>query len=138
MASDEEFTFLTLEEIKALPVFPETNLGGGDDTDDPGLNQGYVYLIKEDNQDSTAPKRFKVGKTVNPDKRLSDLQTGNPQKLDMRPEEVEDMNACEKELLNALKNYKCKLGGGTEWFTAQPNQVGNLKANFTRIVRKYQ
>ena len=136
MASDEEFSFMTLEEIKALPVFPETNLGGGDDTDAP--SQGYVYLIEEVNQDVRAPKRFKVGKTVNPDKRLSDLQTGNPQKLDMRFDEVKDMNACEKELLNALQNYKCKLGGGTEWFTAQPNQVGNLKGNFTRIINKYQ
>ena len=136
MASDEEFTFLTLEEIEALLVFPETNLGGGDDTDAP--SRGYVYLIEEVNRDGRAPKNFKVGQTLNPSKRLSDLQTGNPRKLNMRPEAVKNMDACENELLSALSNYRCTLGGGTEWFTAQPNQVGNLKGTFTRVVRKYQ
>ena len=38
------------------------------------------------------------------------------------------MDPCEKELLTALKNYKCTLGGGTEWSMAQPNQVGSLEA----------
>lgn len=136
MASDEEFSFLTLEEIEALTVFPEITQEGGDDTDGP--RRGYVYLIEEVNQDGRAPKNFKVGQTVNPSKRFSDLQTGNPRKLNPRPEVVKNMDACENELLSALSYYRCTLGGGTEWFTAQPNQIRNLKATFTRIVRNYQ
>ena len=73
MASDEELGFLTLEEIEALTGVSEANLGGGDDTDAP--SRGYVYLIEEVNQDGRAPKNFKVGQTLNPSKRLSDLQS---------------------------------------------------------------
>ena len=35
MVLDEELSFLILEEIEALTVFPRTNQGGVDDTDAP-------------------------------------------------------------------------------------------------------
>ena len=47
-----------------------------DEADAP--KQGHVYLIEEVNQDASAPTNFKVGHTVNPKTRLTDLQTGNP------------------------------------------------------------
>ena len=36
--------------------------------------------------------------------------------------EVKDGTAAENAAKEALKGYKCKLGGGTEWFTAQTRQ----------------
>ena len=56
----------------------------------------------------------------------------------MSPEAVNDQCACENELKAALQEYKCTLGGGTEWYTAEPDEVENLKRIFTDTVKNCQ
>ena len=97
--------------------------------------RGYVYLIEEDNLGAGATN-FKIGKTVDPNKRISDLQTGNPRRLNMRYWSVKDHTDCENRLKYALRNYRSTLGGGTEWYTASVNNARSLKAIFSRTVNK--
>ena len=121
----EEFKPLTPEEVERLPVFPEP----AETEDVDGAGPGYVYLMK------AGPNYFKVGQTRDPRKRRSDLQTGNPQPLEyLRCVEVTDMDASERAVQGALYNYRSTLGGGTEWFTAQQNQVNTLVKIFNRNV----
>ena len=129
----EEFRFLTLEEIEQLPVFPEPTTGL---VQTDGAGEGYVYLIEEISD--TAPKNFKVGQTVNPGTRLSNLQTGNPGELKMHPVYVNNMDAAEKDLLDSLSNYRSTRGGGREWFTVRTDQVATFKRSFTRVANKYR
>ena len=123
IATSEE---LTLEEIESWSWFPDDALVEV---------QGYVYLIEEDNPGAGA-LYFKIGKTVDPNKRISDLQTGNPRKLNMRYWPVRDHTDCENKLKTALRNYRSRLGGGTEWYTASANSARSLKAIFSRTVSK--
>ena len=127
----EEFKSLTAEEVEKLPVFPEPS-----QTEDgvAASGPGYVYLIRETNP-LADPQNFKVGQTVNPNKRISDLQTGNPRPLSFwRCVQVNNMDVSERAAQGALHNYRCTLGGGTEWFTAQTNQVGTLVRIFNQNV----
>jgi hypothetical protein len=86
----------------------------------------HVYLLVEKNDDDPSGKKnYKVGRSGNPGVRITNLQTGNPRKLEFVPDckiEVEDGPVAEQAAKEALKGYKCKLGGGTEWFTAQTRQ----------------
>ena len=125
IATSEE---LTLEEIESLPWFPDTALV---------QEEGYVYLIVE-NPDNSPNFYFKIGYSVDPNKRHDNLQTGNPRKLALvYSRQVKDHVACEGKLKNALKNYKSTLGGGTEWYTASINNAKYLRGIFTRTVNKY-
>ena len=121
----EEFKPITLEEVEKLPVFPEPSQT--EDVD--GAGPGYIYLAYVE------PNYFKVGQSRNPQKRLSDLQTGNPQPLQcLRCVPVTNMDASERAVQRALAQYHCTLGGGTEWFTAQPDQVATLVRIFNQNV----
>ena len=129
MEVTEEFKSLAAEEVEKLPVFPEPS-----ETEDVDGGPGYVYPIQETNPPG-APQNFKVGKTVNPDKWLSDLQTGNQRRLTyLCCVQVDNMDVSERVAQRALHNYRCAPGGGTEWFTAQPNQVNTLVGIFDRSV----
>ena len=100
--------------------------------------RGYVYLIEEDNPGAGATN-FKIGRSVNPRTRLSNLQTGNPRRLTMIScVPVGDYVACEQHLKNALnQRYRSTLGGGTEWYTAHGNdEAGDLRGLFTRTVNQ--
>lgn len=78
--------------------------------------QGYVYLICE-----KATKYGKIGYSVNPEKRIAEIQTGNPRQLELvgkiegKPEDEAAMHAKYIEQ-NVLQ----------EWFTVTPE----LKAEF--------
>ena len=131
MEVTEEFKSLTAEEVEKLPVFPEPS-----ETEDVDGGPGYVYLIRETNPPG-APQNFKVGQTVDLKKRLSDLQTGNQRPLSyLRYVQVNNTNYYERAAQGALHNYRCTLGGGTEWFTAQPNQVNTLVRIFNQSVQQ--
>ena len=94
------------EEIAALPVFSNTVK-----TDGPASSEGYVYYITDD------MNNFKVGRSVDPYRRLRDLQTGNPNELKIITKKVSDMAECEKRLLEKMEKRFESTGGGTEWFT---------------------
>ncbi|XP_078060746.1 uncharacterized protein LOC144486569 [Mustelus asterias] len=71
----------------------------------------HIYLIHE--KDTTY---YKVGFSQNPEKRLSQLQTGNPRQLIPVCHVAVSANEKEKEVQDELKDFKAKLDGGTEWF----------------------
>jgi hypothetical protein len=73
------------------------------------MSKSYVYIIS-DGQD------YKVGVSNNPDKRLKQLQTGNPKKLKIvNLFEVEKTKVfkMEKEAHNKIRGWYIKSG---EWF----------------------
>ena len=99
------------------------------------VKESIVYLILEGNNDPDGPLFYKVGKTDNSKKRLSDLQTGNPRKLQYEEKvEVKDMTAAENSAKEALKEYKCTFGGGTEWFKVGLDKRGDLIKKFKAAV----
>ena len=122
----EEFKYKTPEEIAALPVFPEPEQTDGRGC--VGDGEGYVYFITE----SEGTSYFKVGQTVNPVKRRSDLQTGNPRVLDMNPVSVSSMGSTEARLLQAMREKYSQASGGTEWFSGNVAQAQKL---FMSIVK---
>lgn len=102
---------------------------------------GYVYVIKEVRPPVTPSGTpsdngsllYKLGLSVDPDKRRSDLQTGNARKLViLLKKQVKDMTAAEGKLKDAFKVGISSLkhwNGGTEWFTAGSDQEVQDEAN---------
>ena len=41
----------------------------------------------------------------------------------LRETKVKSMKAAEDAALTALKEFRCKLGGGTEWFTGSKDKI---------------
>ena len=107
MAEEEIVVFLTSVELAEFPVLDE-------ETDGPSRSpEGYVYMMREEET-----KNFKIGKTQNLKKRLSDLQTGNSQTLKyVSIIIVSDMNETEAALHKAMEQKYQKVGGGQEWYT---------------------
>ena len=114
------FVGMTVEEIAALPVFPEPEQTDGGTIAAAG--PGYVYFITEDGDTSY----FKVGQTVNPNTRRINLQTGNPRKLKMEARKVANMDTVEKRLLQAMTAKYSKTTGGKEWFSGNVAEAYNL------------
>ena len=82
-----------LPKTSALSIYPEDVDFGTEDVDAP-CRQGYIYVICE-SVNGRATGFYKVGRTGNPDKRLSDLQTGNVRPLGFtRTVEVTDVVPC--------------------------------------------
>ena len=83
---------------------------------------------------------YKVGRTVDPNKRLSDLQTGNVRPLDFtRTVEVTDVSRAEAAAHNALATYSVTTyGGGTEWFRANGQQERPFYRSFDQAVARYE
>ena len=125
IATSEEFT---LEEIESWPWFQDTAFV---------QQPGYVYLIREENLADDEPTNFKIGRSSDPQTRLSNLQTGNPRKLLLvKRWRVPNPVACEGILKVRLSGYKSPLGGGTEWFTVRSDQATFIRL-FTRYVNQY-
>ena len=102
--------------------------------------EGNVYLLQE-KANGTVTGNYKVGKAVenNFKKRMSDLQTGNPRKLDdIRKVLVSDYTAAEKGVQTALSEYKVDLGGGTEWFKAEQSELESFLNTFDETVNAYK
>lgn len=79
---------------------------------------GYIYAIKVTSKDL-----FKIGYAADPEIRLRDLQTGNPERLILYkqvrvfwPEEVES-------LMHATLSY-CRVRG--EWFEISPTAIDSF------------
>jgi hypothetical protein len=99
------------------------------------IRDGFVYLVFEANIDPKGPFNYKIGQSEDPEKRLPALQTGNPRRLIFKWKcAVNDMSAAEKSAKQALVQYRCTLGGGTEWYTAGPDKMVNLIQKFQGAV----
>ena len=127
---------MTPEDIAALPVFPEP--GQADratvQTDGSGTivadGRGYVYFMVESNGDTGY---FKVGKTVDPNTRRMNLQTGNPRELRMDPCKVAYMDAVETRVKKVMADTYQPTDGGTEWFSS--GDVNKAYYLFLKTVR---
>lgn len=75
----------------------------------------YVYIIKQSDN-----KLVKIGRTQDIERRLRDLQSGNPYLLSVvykfKCKSLAESVWLEESMHKYLKNYHAKLGGGTEWF----------------------
>ena len=72
------------------------------------------------------PKNYwKVGLTTRPiDQRIAQLQTGTPFKLLLyKSIQTDNPAMTEKSIHSKLQNFKCDMGGGTEWFEMSEGQV---------------
>ncbi len=71
------------------------------------MQSGSIYILKE-SSGGEKTGFYKVGKANYPEKRKSNLQTGNPRKLSLQCEfKVDDIT--EAEAKKALKKSNCKL-----------------------------
>lgn len=88
------------------------------------MYQDYMYIIADQNN------HIKVGISKNPDKRIKQLQTGHPTKLQLiYVEEFEcSRNHLLKieELVHRKISEKYKHASG-EWFEASSNQIEEIK-----------
>jgi hypothetical protein len=124
----EEFKYQTPEEIAALQKFPEPD---EDETDGPASSPGYVYFVTE-----SGTNNFKVGRTVDPRRRHSELQReAQSRELRMRPVCVSNMLEAEQSLLRAMREKFRGTSRGTEWFTGD---VAEAQRIFTRIANRYR
>ncbi|MCG8621957.1 MAG: GIY-YIG nuclease family protein [Proteobacteria bacterium] len=99
-------------------------------------DEGYVYCIAE-YMDGRETGYFKIGTAKDSDKRLKDLQTGNPCELKIwkEPQWVSKRLNAEKAAHAALKEYKVDQGGGTEWFKVPQDEQDNFYDLFCEAIR---
>ena len=102
---------------------------------------GYVYIIAEKTSAGDFTGYYKVGKTQNLEARISELQTGNPHKLEyVEKIQVGDMDAAEHSAHNAVRRrYKSNVSGGREWYYAPGRDqfegfLFNIKLKMTKYV----
>ena len=96
----------------------------------------YVYILEECKGDKPTGY-YKIGKTRNLEKRISDLQTGNPRKLrHKKSKAVTDSTATESKLLKHpdLSEYKAQHEGGREWFKVKEEDLESFYNTFDEIV----
>ena len=124
-----EIKSLSNEEVAACEVF-----------DDANATKGYVYIIAEFTKENGPPTwLFKVGRTVDPAKRLGDLRTGNPRPIHYHDYfEVSDAAAAEKAAQTAVDVYKSELGGGTEWYDVPKNNWDRFLTSVKNAVKPYK
>ena len=127
----DEFKYQTLEEIDALQTFPEPD--GEEDADGPASAPGYVYFVTENGTNN-----FKVGRTVDPKRRSSELRSEWGQNLRMGPKCVSNMLEAERSLLGAMRadnqDFVCLKSRGTEWFSGN---VAEAQSLFMEIANRY-
>ena len=100
---------------------------------------GKVYLLSEHNPDSSKTGYYKIGKTTQDvNKRISDLQGGNPRKIkEVESHQVSDMSEAETRAHHAVEkwNTKATYGGGSEWFLVPQNEYGDFYNKFNDAVK---
>lgn len=123
---------IPIEEIAKLEIYPEV-------VDLAAVTPGYVYVINELDTDKKSLTGFlKVGKSVDPYKRRSDLQTGNVRELEfLRITKVKDMTAAENSAHTALITYSVYYGGGQEWFYSSSGSLNTFIITFDNAVTPY-
>lgn len=98
-----------------------------------------VYLLSEHNPDGSKTGYYKIGKTTQDvNKRISDLQGGNPRKIkEVESHQVSDMSEAETRAHKAVKkwNTKATYGGGSEWFHVPQNEYDDFHNKFNNAVK---
>lgn len=98
------------------------------------MKKSYVYIIQ---QDSDGP--IKIGKADNIDKRIKQMQTGNPFALELAHSftclSSKDALNLEHELHDLLSEHKMNASGGSEWF--KKRALCNLK-KYSQMVASHK
>jgi predicted GIY-YIG superfamily endonuclease len=93
---------------------------------------GYVYLIK-----SVGTNHYKIGKTVNLDKRLPQLQTGSANRLEVHHFVlVSDMRNVEKSL--HVRYVANRLRKNGEWFDFSTYEAREVVRTMNKIEQEYK
>lgn len=87
----------------------------------------YIYLLK-----SQENGYYKIGKSVNPDKRIKTLQTGNPEKIDLISKVKVSDKFCNRveSALHLQYSYSNKNG---EWFDLSLEDELLFESNVKRV-----
>ena len=96
---------------------------------------GFVYILRED-----VGPYHKVGITNDVDRRVRDLQTGNPRKLHVvYKKEVNDVSKAETAAKEAAKDFKvsASMQGGTEWYNVPANQYNAFENAIEHAINAY-
>ena len=113
------FKRLSPEELAALPVYREEEEEGSDETDSGTYSgKGYIYIAF-----ASGTNDFKIGRTGNILRRKQQLQTGNPNELEMYAVEVSSMTGAEGKLKKEMKSSFEKPDGGSEWFSGNVDKA---------------
>ena len=89
-----------------------------------------VYFITEEENSDCDPIRLKIGRAVKLKKRMSDLQTGNPDKLTVMGVIETDGEAADKVLEKKIQHHYAQQRSHKEWFYLNASDViETLKAH---------
>jgi len=87
----------------------------------------FIYLLKSEENGY-----YKIGKSVNPDKRIKTLQTGNPEKIDLIFK-VKILNKFSNRIESALHSQYSYLNKNGEWFDLSLEDELLFESNVKRI-----
>lgn len=87
----------------------------------------YIYLLKSDENGY-----YKIGKSLNPDKRIRTLQTGNPEKITLISK-VEVTNKFCNKIESALHSQYSYTNKNGEWFDLSIEDELLFESNVKRI-----
>jgi predicted GIY-YIG superfamily endonuclease len=87
----------------------------------------YIYLLKSEENGY-----YKIGKSVNPDKRVKTLQTGNPEKISLISK-VEISNKFCYRVESALHSQYSYVKKNGEWFNLSLEDELLFESNAKRI-----
>ena len=107
---------------------------GEEETDFSAHESGYIYIITQEGQSGEPFTLCKVGRTNDLNRRLGQLQTGNPQLLDYyRTFSVRDMAEAEKMAHTAVSKYHTT----GEWFRVPKREMAAFVGEIASAVRSY-
>ena len=103
--------------------------------------KGFIYIMKMTKPGKDYDQWYKIGASVNPDTRLKNLQTGNPNKLQLvKKFHVSDCKKAEDAIKVELKDT-LKFGkgdGGSEWLRVKnPFEMISLAAAIEGVTKHY-
>jgi len=87
----------------------------------------YIYLLK-----SQENGYYKIGKSVNPDRRIKTLQTGNPEKIDLVLK-VKVFDRFSAKIESALHSQYSYLNKNGEWFNLSLEDELLFESNIKRV-----
>lgn len=88
----------------------------------------YVYLMECVSELNSA--KYKIGISLNPEKRISQLQTGNPDQLKLIDKYKSDIAERIEKTIHRQYSYLKKEG---EWFDLNIDDIQNFNKNCKRI-----
>ena len=109
-------------------------------TDGARNGPGYVYLLSEHTRSNGQPTHYyKIGVSSKPNKRIADLQTGNPRPLAFQGEPilVSKVISAERQVHKAVASYASSLGGGQEWFYVPQQDWESFWNCFQKALREH-